>query len=1048
MKYTPNGLLFFALFLFFTNSICAHNNKNVLDDLFFTTSHYHDYLKKAEAELATIKRKKGSSYQEALTKLIIAQNLIGNTQKAQSLVEKLMTKDNSIQVLHLATNIYIHQEHFTTADSLLQVIKLRMKSPQDSIYWYNNQSLLQIKRLEFKKAKEFVEAALRLEQQRSGKESMSYNWSLLLKAIAETRLNNFPQAAKDFGFVEKIFHQLLPENHLLKATFLYEKGELYQNRGDLFLAEQAFDSSIKMWEQIDLQQHKGHAVALGNLGALLIGFQKYGEADINLDKAGNITKENFPEHIVRGQYLINLAVLEHRQNNNDHALALTEQAANIFVNKQQWLYYGSTLLLKAGIYEFTEAYEKAGVFYQKSKDILEEHAFTYTTGYIDVLKSYAIYQAYEGKPAAADSLHQLALDLVKKFPLDNHYHTKSVLNSLGNMHSITGNISEAEQTYLAAKQLYEQQGDTLNIEYVILLQNLAGLYVYSKNEKQAHYYYDKSNRLNQNYIRQVYAGASANTRALLQGSLFDGISQYFSFALENNLPIHLADKVEDILLNIKNLSLDYTTETKFYAENKTDQNLYDEWLKVRENLSIAYQMTPNERKIANIKLQTAKQKKENLEIALLKKAHNINAASKLSAADIRKKLKKNEAAIDMYAAQIFDGNNWTDSVYYFVTINRPEWKEGKLIKLLERQNLKTHYFQAVDDFATITRAYISDTELSYDLYQKLWKPIEEHLDGVTDIYFSPSGFFQRASLAAISTNQEGTTHLGDQYNITYCADFRNWLKTKTQKNANTAVLIGNPIYGMDEATVNELNNNLPPLPDWEKYADIGFTYHEEEKIRASRGRYFGSIEETGEEVKKIASILNLNHWESSLLLDSMALEQTVKEYSARLAPSLLHIGTHGFYYKKTNLNNDEDYCQYLSGDNALIRAGIAMTGANIAMKDCKSDGILTALEISQLDLRNTKLVVLSACETAYGEIGTTEGVFGFYRAFRLAGVDQVILSLWSVENNATKQLMIYFYEFYAQNNQAALSLALAQKKLKSNPRYKNPKYWAGFILID
>lgn len=111
----------------------------------------------------------------------------------------------------------------------------------------------------------------------------------------------------------------------------------------------------------------------------------------------------------------------------------------------------------------------------------------------------------------------------------------------------------------------------------------------------------------------------------------------------------------------------------------------------------------------------------------------------------------------------------------------------------------------------------------------------------------------------------------------------------------------------------------------------------------------------------------------------------------------------------------------------------------------KEDGILTAYEISQLDLSHTDLVVLSACETALGDLQGTEGVLGLQRAFKLAGVKQLILSLWRVRDKETTELMMLFYRNWLSGQTVREALRKAQLTMRK--KYP-PFYWAGFVVVE
>jgi CHAT domain-containing protein len=197
-----------------------------------------------------------------------------------------------------------------------------------------------------------------------------------------------------------------------------------------------------------------------------------------------------------------------------------------------------------------------------------------------------------------------------------------------------------------------------------------------------------------------------------------------------------------------------------------------------------------------------------------------------------------------------------------------------------------------------------------------------------------------------------------------------------------------------------------------------------------------------------------------------ATETSVKALSGK-APSILHISTHGFYFSEKQAKK-KDYLHFMGfegqnnvneEDKALSRSGLLMAGANrslegedIPMND--DDGILTAQEISLLDLRGTDLVVLSACETGRGDIMQGEGVFGLQRGFKKAGVKTILMSQWKVSDIATEMLMTEFYRNYCNGESKRESLRLAQKKVREfkddegNYLFKDPHYWAAFIVLD
>ena len=175
--------------------------------------------------------------------------------------------------------------------------------------------------------------------------------------------------------------------------------------------------------------------------------------------------------------------------------------------------------------------------------------------------------------------------------------------------------------------------------------------------------------------------------------------------------------------------------------------------------------------------------------------------------------------------------------------------------------------------------------------------------------------------------------------------------------------------------------------------------------------------------------------DARVLTDDAATETALKQVRA---PRILHVATHGFFL--------EDLRGATVPENPLLRSGLVFAGANQLRSDA-DDGILTALEATGLDLVGTQLVVLSACETGVGTVQNGEGVYGLRRALLLAGAQSLVVSLWKVEDGATRDLMVAFYRHVLAGEGRAAALRKAQLELRSRPATRHPFFWAGFIAV-
>jgi CHAT domain-containing protein len=162
-------------------------------------------------------------------------------------------------------------------------------------------------------------------------------------------------------------------------------------------------------------------------------------------------------------------------------------------------------------------------------------------------------------------------------------------------------------------------------------------------------------------------------------------------------------------------------------------------------------------------------------------------------------------------------------------------------------------------------------------------------------------------------------------------------------------------------------------------------------------------------------------------------------------PAILHIATHGFFL--------DDPAEHPAGqqparpgkiEDPLIRSGLALARAN-QIKDSGDDGILTALEASNLNLWGTKVVTLSACETGVGQVKNGEGVYGLRRAFFLAGTETLVMSLWAVSDRLTREIMVAYYAALKQGFGRGEALRRAQLAMLKRKDRQHPYYWASFI---
>lgn len=234
--------------------------------------------------------------------------------------------------------------------------------------------------------------------------------------------------------------------------------------------------------------------------------------------------------------------------------------------------------------------------------------------------------------------------------------------------------------------------------------------------------------------------------------------------------------------------------------------------------------------------------------------------------------------------------------------------------------------------------------------------------------------------------------------------------------------------------------------------------------KAQRGITWSYLEFSKYEVSDLEKLIGADGIKATVYEDYAATEEAFKELgNGKGSPRIIHLATHGYFFddpeeKQVNKGkiNTAGLNQpvYKISDHPMIRSGLIMAGGNYAWHTGESflpgmeDGILTAYEISQLDLSNTEIAVLSACETGLGDIRGNEGVFGLQRAFKIAGVRYIIMALWVVPDEESADFMTLFYQKWLEEDMTIPGAFREAQREMSAIRYIKPYSWAGFVLME
>lgn len=313
-------------------------------------------------------------------------------------------------------------------------------------------------------------------------------------------------------------------------------------------------------------------------------------------------------------------------------------------------------------------------------------------------------------------------------------------------------------------------------------------------------------------------------------------------------------------------------------------------------------------------------------------------------------------------------------------------------------------------------------------YRKVMQPLRAKLGETRWVLLSPDGALNLVPFGALI--DDAGRYLIETTQVTYLTSGRDLLRytfNETPKEPGLeALVIGAPDFG-------------DPKKKHSRFRPESAIAESKRSVDMSSIR-FSSLPGTATEAKAIGAAIP----GAKVLLGAEATEAAIK---AVKHPRILHLASHGFFLPDQRKKGApaQGPLALASLENPLLRAGVALASANQPVPG-EEDGILTALEASGLDLYGTKLVVLSACETGVGEATNGDGVYGLRRALVMAGAQTQVMSLWTISDEGTRELMVAYYHGLQKGGGRSEAMREVGLSMLANPKRAHPYYWASFIV--
>jgi len=943
---------------------------------------------------------------------------------------------------------------------------------QDSVVYANilsHISVLSSKLGDFSKASEYAQKSKHiryklLNSNLDDKQTLYGNYLLSILNVATEMINSRNDEAlsvlnEGIDFINNNKESLNDQNSLARLISL--KGSYYKMKGMLREALALFDQASNMQIQNDSQSYI-HTLYEKAVTYMLL--EDYESAMHVLIGAKEIAESVFGEHHPEyAHILIRLSATYFRSSNYPQALKFLRDGYEIY--KSSYGYYSEkfALILNniASIYYSIGEWKKETQLKKEALHILEHIGQNYGVLYSTLCKDVAQYdndsilfyfdkakkgliicgeensKAMVGILQAEASYYtdikdtvqainciNSAIDIIRKYGGERS-------KEYADMHRDLSDIDKHFSLVHAKKafQLYQKLYNQNSMAYAMSLFDYGKALFLNDNKNDSVIYIlrEASDIMKSHFRETAYIMPFKDTSKYwneVLGGIFNHwlplICNLYNNSNSNQL-------LYDYLLFSKGLLL--STETNFRKSilNSGADSLiyiYNKYVEISAILDIQFAL-PIDVRSANIDSLLKEKEKYGWQLSKTLDNKGFKGFKNYTWEDVKEQLEESDLAIEF-------GNYYTDmNIIYYALIVDKHSQFPKLVKLFDMESI-----------VKIIKKEMTDP---FELSNMIWKPIFEDYKNVENVYFSPNGILNMYGIEYLPISKFDS----DTLNFYRLSSTKVLCEMRGNGNIKNAILYGGINYNLTKSEKEELGEY-----------DFSDSYKELTRSISMRGD-FEPLQNSEEEVNAISNLLISNGIKCELYKCDIATEKSLKMLSGKPV-GVLHLATHGMYIDVSETRKKiRDNMQFVILDDsaekeekALSRSFLVMSGGNqLIHRDSVShagdDGILTALEISHLNFKYLDIVVLSACQSALGDI-TSDGVYGLQRGFKKAGANTILMSLDKVDDEATKILMVEFYRNLMSGKTKHQSLKDAQKYLRSveNGKYDDPKYWASFILLD
>jgi CHAT domain-containing protein/Flp pilus assembly protein TadD len=889
----------------------------------------------------------------------------------------------------------------------------------------------------YDEARPLAERALAIREKALGPDHRDVAASLNTLGTLHLSKGDYAKAESLYQRALVIWEKTLGSEHLRVADALNNLAIVYRNKGDYSRAESLYQRALAIVEKMLGPEDLALAAYLNNL-AYLNYYNKgdYAKADLLYQRALTIKEKALgPEHPDVALSLQNLALLYSDKGDYikaesmyQHVLAIMEKAHGP-EHPDMALPFNNL----ARLYRDKGDYEKAEPLFQRALIIWEKvrgsgHALT-AFAIDDLARLYRDKGDYE----KAESMYRRALDIREKALGPEHPDVGASLNGIADLYLAKGDYLKAEPLCNRALMIKERTLGPDHFSIAYSLNSLAMLYAMKGDATQAVTFQSRASAVSERNLVINFATGSERQKlayiATLSGQANQTVSLHVHSASNDPVACSLATTT---VLQRKGRILDVMSDnlgTLRRRFNAQDQSLLNYLISTRAELATLMLRGPSASNPAQYQaeIKGLREQIEKQEAEISARSAEFRTQSRpVTLEAVQAAIPQDAMLVEFFSYLSYNAKNgkWGTSrylAYAFGCRDDPGW-----VDLGERQ--------AIDEAIAVLRHALGSPnradvkQFARALDEKVMRPVRKLLGETRNVFLSPDGALNLIPFAALV--DEHGRYLVENYSFTYLTSGRDLLRLQAKTPSRQGpMVVANPQFDLSE---NTIASNQPANQNTEARRSIDFTK-----------QIFDPLPSTAVEARTIGGILP----GAKVMTGAQATEAAIKRISG---PSILHVATHGFFLadQKSEVANASlgiEERQLLFSEDPLLRTGLILAGANQRQSGAGEDGILTASEAAGLDLWGTKLVVLSACDTGLGEVKNGEGVYGLRRSLVLAGSESQVISLWKVDDKATRELMVGYYTGLKQGEGRSEALRNVQLKMLRSRDRRHPFYWAGFI---